>query len=317
MGCTRLIKMVPLTKYKWENFSPYLMLRLTSLDHEEIDYEVVYEEHKEIKIAGSFIEQQQNKDERIAIQDTLDEMVIESRIHDAFCDAISDFFIEELEEDYIKSIIKRDYGFVQPDQIEGIYHYCFDMLFLRENTPFRDEEKIKLRKKQVYAKVYEYLQEKKVFHLDGFIRFRLTEYRLGLEELIEFAIDEYIVDQEYQQFIQLLKLYVSQQMPKVAMIHALHVQERKFILFDAEGKQLTEQEIEQCLNTWAIDSVSHEDIIVSTLIAMAPKTILLHTHQPTSAVVRTLKAIFQGRLEICLTCDRCKKWQKQGMLLPN
>lgn len=307
--------MVPLKPYKWENFSPYLMLRLTDLDQEAISCQVRNDQEQAIQIEGCSLSLNSNVRQNF-VQPAATQSEIEARIKDAFCDAISDFFVEELEEEYIKSIISESYGFTHPDQIEGIYHYCFDHLFLLEDTPYRDEIKIKQRKNQVYAKVLECIEEEKLFHLDGFIRFRLTDYRLELEELIEYAIDEYIVEQEYQEFIQILRAYVSRQLPKTPVIHAYHVLERKFILFNEAGEQLTKQELEQYLNTWALDGASQEELIVSTLIAMAPKTIILHTFDVNLAVVKTLKTIFQDRLYVCLNCEKCRQWHRESFMLP-
>ncbi|GAA0374834.1 putative sporulation protein YtxC [Bacillus horti] len=300
-----MIKMVPLTTIKWEHFTPYLLLQLTGLEDRYIGFEVK-DNYKCIHIQGYSLDQK--------LDPPLSHTQVDEQIKNAFCQAISEFYVEELEEEYIKMMIKKVFGFVQPEQIERIYHFCFDMLFLHEDSVFRDEAKISERKRQIFDCAYDYIQEEKEFHLDGFIRFRLSEYRYELEELIEFAVDEYIVDQEYQRFIQLLQQYVAQQIPQIPILHVHHRQGRRFVLFNQDGEQLTEQQIEQYLNKFAIESVTHEDIIVSTLIAMAPKIIILHTTDPNVTIIRTLQTIFQTRLELCLNCQKCKQWQERKLV---
>jgi hypothetical protein len=47
--------------------------------------------------------------------------------------------------------------------------------------------------------------------LDGFLSFRLKEYRGRLAEVVDKAVDEYMMDMEYKEFIRVLRYFVDVQ----------------------------------------------------------------------------------------------------------
>lgn len=56
----------------------------------------------------------------------------------------------------------------------------------------------------------------------SFQTFRLGNYYEQLREYVEAAIDEYKMEQEYQNFIQTLRDYVTSNTPRMEKVHIVH-----------------------------------------------------------------------------------------------
>ena len=53
-----------------------------------------------------------------------------------------------------------------------------------------------------------------------------------------FAVDEYVMDQQYQEFISLLKYFVRMQEVKLPIVHVLHKGGSEFALYDEQFRVL-------------------------------------------------------------------------------
>ena len=52
--------------------------------------------------------------------------------------------------------------------------------------------------------------------------FRLQSYEQELREMAEYAVDEFMLDQQYEEFVSLLKYFVYFQEPKMPLVHVIH-----------------------------------------------------------------------------------------------
>jgi putative sporulation protein YtxC len=156
----------------------------------------------------------------------------------------------------------------------------------------------------LHKPIFHFLRESKLLAIDGYVRFRLGFYRKALTKCVHDAVDQFLLDQEYQDFISLLKYFVSVQDSKIDLVHIMHKGVKQFELLDADGDSLqlndggTLQEIVE-------HSFSHEDLIVSTLLTIAPEKIILHTKFPEENIIRTLTQIFEARMIKCSGCNTC------------
>ena len=71
------------------------------------------------------------------------------------------------------------------------------------------------RKSKILHKVLDYLSQNNCINIDGFINFRLQDYIEDLNKVIEQAVDELLLEKEYQEFIMLLKYFVDIQEPRL------------------------------------------------------------------------------------------------------
>lgn len=228
--------------------------------------------------------------------------------------AVSEFFIDEMEKHILSELLKHDYKYHQPEECEKILRFCHYVLTMDDDAysvPLvtKDELKIIERKCHVFKRVYHYLKSHRDIHLEGFWRFRLKDYRKQLTDAIEYAIEEYILDQEYQEFISLLRYFISMQDPKVSMVHVVQLDYQQFQLYSEAGELLSKEDITFYLKDWIGDVQQYDELIISTLISMAPQNIILHTSDTQTTVIQTLMNIFEERLVLCTHCQQCSMWK--------
>lgn len=226
----------------------------------------------------------------------------ETSIRRSLGNAVADYFMTIDEPALIRHIINKDFCYHHPDETRAIESYARHIL--EEDV---DEESGRYdRREKVSRHVSRYLQRHRTLAVDGFFHFRMKRYRHLLVKLVEHAIDEYLLDQEYQEFINLLRYFVSVQTPKVPLVHVIHRAKRRFHLLDGEGNLLSLKEMDSGVQELMDYSLSQEDMIVSSLLSVAPDRILLHTADAKETIIRTLIQIFEDRIQLCESCPICR-----------
>jgi putative sporulation protein YtxC len=220
--------------------------------------------------------------------------------------ALSDIIINFWEPRIIKKIIKDNYFYFDKAEQEAIYENTEDILNFNENHGKKDFCYQIKRKTFVLHKILEYISNNNTIILDGFIKFRLKDYIDQLEEAVDKAIDEYLMEKEYKEFIKLLKLFVDLQEPKRDLVNVV-IQNGEFRLLD-DRMNLIEKDKGMDLFAQENLDVNLDDILVSTLINMAPRKIVIHGFlgKEKSEVVNALYNIFESRLIFCNHCDICR-----------
>jgi len=244
-----------------------------------------------------------------------DEVILKENHYDKFrqifincvANALSDIIINYWEPILIKRIIVENYFFFNKVEQNRIYDFTRDILNYNELSGKHDISYRIKRKTLVLHKIQEYLGNSSTIILDGFINFRLKEYIKQLEESVDVAIDEYLMDKEYREFIKLLRHFVDLQEPKRDLVNVVF-HNTEIILMDENCKFI---EKDSSLDLIAKDNpeVNMDDIIVSTLINIAPRKITIHgfTGKEKREVVNALYNIFEGRISFCHHCEICLK----------
>lgn len=215
--------------------------------------------------------------------------------------AVADYYLAVNEPDLIHRIITQEFQYRNPGESREIERYAYHLLDDSE----AEEPSHRRRKYRIARQVARYFYNHRDLAVDGYFQFRMKRYRDILMKLVEHAIDEYLLDQEYREFIDLLRYFVSIQQPKVPLVHVIHTGIRRFRLLDGEGRPLQMKEVDHTVEELMDQVSSHEDLIVSTLLTVAPEQVVLHTRNPEENVVRTLMQVFEERMMICNGCSGC------------
>lgn len=147
-------------------------------------------------------------------------------------------------------------------------------------------------------KLGEYLWQNGSLHLDGFLRFRMRDYAEELREAGETAVEEMLMDRQYQEFMRLLQSMVKGQETGLPAIHVLHGGGQGPTLLDEKMRPLQDEPgTEPVLQ--AADQQDRESLLVTRLLAASPRRLYIHTDEPDAQVVRTLMGIFGERAAIC------------------
>jgi putative sporulation protein YtxC len=230
---------------------------------------------------------------------------IKSNFHHCIANALSDVILNQWEPKLIKKIIKNNYFYFDQKEHEKIFEFTQDILNFNEVQGRCDLTYQIKRKSYILHKIKEYIGLNSTIILDGFIKFRLREYMGQLEEAVDKAIDEYLMDKEYREFIKLLKYFVELQEPKKDLINVI-LKNNEIYLFDEMAKPIGK---DYYIDEFARENpeVNVDDVLVSTLINMAPQKIIIHgfTGKEKPEVINAIYNIFEGKVSFCSHCDIC------------
>ena len=219
-----------------------------------------------------------------------------------FLDKISSILsllvIDELEEDFLNSLLIQNYFYFDANERKDIINLSFDIMSYSQN--------FNAKFKTIYSSFYEYLLNHRSLYLKGFTNFRLKNYFAILDEVITEAVNSYIIEKEYLEFISLLRLYINSQNSNCELVHIVYSSSNTILL--DENKQIIDIS-EDCLNTKYLSDISFSsnDYTLNSLLTLLPKEIYVHLiDNYIDEFINTLQAIFENRVHICTDCNICK-----------
>lgn len=182
---------------------------------------------------------------------------------------LSYLVIDYFEPKIIKNILNTNYFYFENTEFNKILELC------EENLCEDDEFSFQNRQLALFDIFYEYISSNNTLILTGFINFRLADYRKILEELVDFSVNEFIIEREYLEFISLLRLYVNSQPSSNIEVHAISFND-EIILLDENMNQIPIDK--KALNAKYLSDVSfsNNDYILNTLLNLLPQKIHLH-----------------------------------------
>lgn len=218
--------------------------------------------------------------------------------------ALADVIINHWEEALVRELVREECRHFGSDERRAIAQIVLRRL---EETWSDSQGRPYHWRAQIAKKLLEYLETSDFLVLEGFIRFRLAEYREELREVINKAADDFIVEKEYHEFIRLLRYFVDLQGPQLPEVQVVLRKDDRFELFDAQNQVLRGQET-GAKNMAAQEEFNYGDLLISTLIALSPSHITLHlaSSEVTQELIDTIKDVFVGRVDICPGCLLCQ-----------
>lgn len=223
--------------------------------------------------------------------------------------AVAEYVVGHMEPGLLSSIIRKKYQGNPSTDALVIEKYCHDLLHGKEweglGHRFQEADRAR-RKGKIADEIEKFLEAETELNLSGLLTFRLRTYRKELTEIVEYALDEYVLDKQYQEFISLLKYFVQLQESKVPIVHLVHKGGHDFMLYNEsfqtlEPKPPSDRIVAEMLET----EMNIEDMVISSLISVSPKQIMIHTRHPDMQVIRTIETIFDSRVKVCVKCPSC------------
>ena len=213
--------------------------------------------------------------------------------------------IDELEETFINKIILEHYFYFDCNERKDILNLCFDIM----SNDFSDifDKKFKL----LYNVFYNFLLDNKSLYLQGFTNFRLKSYFKVLDDIVAEAVNCFVVEKEYLEFVSLLKLYINSQDSSCNLVHLIYTSnEEESILLD-ENKEIINISHHNLNAKYLSDiSFSSNDYTLNTLLTLLPKEIYIHLIDDyIDDFINTLITIFENRVHLCTDCNICNLYR--------
>lgn len=235
---------------------------------------------------------------------TEDENIVQ-KIHRYYlANALAETILLHWEKEYVRQIIKEKHLSME-DNWQMVINIALDYL----NKGLGQVRGYSVnRKTSLVIQILSCLDQSTTFDIEGFLRFRAQEYKGEVNKAVEYALEEYVIEKEYREFILLLKHFVDSQKPRLECLHVGMTPQGKFHLYNDEGAKVTHQFLED----YQLDNVhelGYEDLLVSALIAVAPRQITLHIrYEGYKDTLKTIRSVFGDRVRDCQGCPLCEKF---------
>lgn len=169
-----------------------------------------------------------------------------------------------------------------------------------------DLSEANIRKDSIKISCIEYFSNTKSAILDGFVNFRLTEYIKIIDYIVDLAVNKFIIDREYTEFIELLKCYINSRDCNSSLVHLIYKSQESILLDEFRNIINIDKNI---FNTKYLSDISFSsnDYTLNTLLTLLPKKIFIHLiDNIEDEFINTLRLIFGERICICNDCNICK-----------
>jgi len=217
---------------------------------------------------------------------------------------LAEIIVVHEEKKIVRRIIDHNYYYFNDDEREIIYSNALKML--SSNSIVEPNFNFVSRRNTVLTKIIDYLDTHHELVVEGFINFRLKDYREQLVDIVDRAVDDFMMELEYQEFISVLRYFVDVQEPRIDEVHVVIGSGGTYKVLDSFGKTINNQYLEN-FATQCGSEINYEDLLITALITLAPYTIMLHNanQDVTPSVLETIKSVFDGRVIMCGGCEMC------------
>lgn len=233
----------------------------------------------------------------------------EKFIHEISC-ILSCLVIDELEESFLKNLILKNYFYFNFNERKHILEMCYDIF--AEDFNFHFDKKYNC----LISNFENYISTNKSIVLSGFINFRIKNYLSILEDIVDQAVNAFVIEKEYLEFISLLKVYINSQKSNSNVIHLIYNSENSILL--DENKNVINISDDVFKAKYLSDiSFSSNDFALNGLLTLLPKKIYIHLiDNCVDEFIHTLGLIFENRVEICTDCNICKIYKNSKNYKP-
>ena len=217
---------------------------------------------------------------------------------------ITNCIIDKYEDSIIYKLLLLNYFYFDEIDMNIIKNNCKLLIENKHSDTVSVETNIANRTKYLWASVLRYISYNKSIFLDGFITFRTGEYINCLDEILDFAVSQFVVNREYAEFIEMLKIYISSRTPCTEIIHLIYLN-GEAILLDKQKNviSLAKNNLDKCYLSDI--SFSANDYALNSLLSLLPSKLIIHLISPADDFINTLQAIFGSSVSICTDCDIC------------
>ena len=215
---------------------------------------------------------------------------------------ITDTILKFYKEKMIKKIINFDYFYFEEYEKKIIIQNCCEII---ESSEY---EQISKEKEYIHEAVLQYVIEYKSMILEGFVNFRIKEYIKYLDSIVDIAVNKYIIEKEYNEFISLLRMYINSKKSNIKNLHLIYGKSELTIL--DENKNIVPL-CKEIYNAKFLSDIifSENDYALNTLLTLLPQRIEIHLLDSEDEFIKTVKLIFEDRVYICRECNICRTYK--------
>ena len=221
---------------------------------------------------------------------------------------ITNCILDKYEDSIIYKLLLLNYFYFDEIDMNIIKDNCKLLIEKKHSDAISIESNINDRKKYLWASVLRYISYSKAVFLDGFITFRTNKYITCLDEILDFAVSQFVVNREYSEFIDMLKVYIASRAPCTELIHLIYRNEESILL--DKNKNIISLSQSNLNSSYLSDiSFSANDCALNSLLTLLPNKLVIHLISPADDFINTLQAVFGNSVSICTDCKICETYK--------
>lgn len=215
------------------------------------------------------------------------------QFYNVLSNILSNYIINYYEKNFIKQQLSFDYFYFSLQEKKNIQESTIQTI---------NQEKNITKKLQILNDcITKYFDKNSSCNLDGFVNFRLYDYKNFINLILEKVINDYIIQKEYNEYVNLLYEYINMQTPQTDSVHLIYSNDEKILLDDS--KQIIANTSNPQIYLSDI-SFSSNDFILNSLLTLLPNKIYIHLKDlEEDNFIKFLKSIFKGKYIISSQYD--------------
>ena len=226
---------------------------------------------------------------------------LEPNREQAICLAVIEFLFSFFSsyhlEKRIREIIQNRYFYQDEDEVEHIAEMALLMwegevvYHGANNLP----EKLRERVSHLFREI---VSEQVPFSFQSLWNFRMRAIQDDFVSLVGIAIDEYKLEQDYQEFIFLLRGLLEVRRPLLEEVHLVYDDE--FFFYNQHLQLISKRNLANAIDRklMAENPMFIDSNTIAPLVSMAPRKIFIYAEDEEIRIIRTLKKIFEERIII-------------------
>lgn len=231
-----------------------------------------------------------------------DESTVKKIFQYYLANAVADTILNAWEKEYVRKLLGKKYK-LMAKECDSVLNKTVSRLNDKEGKAYKAS-----RKSILVQQILLCLENNLIFDIEGFLRFRGKDYKEEIDKAVAYTVDEFILEREYLEFIELLKSFVDTQNPCLDTLHVGISQQGRFHLYDDLGNSVTERFLTDYHPEEKIQDISYDDLLVSALIMVAPRHIVLHIRNDKSeSALQSIQEVFGDRVSFCTGCALCDR----------
>jgi len=228
-----------------------------------------------------------------------------TKFHNYISNSITKAIIKYCEEQIIYNNILLNYFYFNTCEKKKILENTLNLL--------EEEKNSEMRYDYINNEIYKFISASHSLYLQGFINFKLNNYINFLNNQIDIAVNKFLIDKEYLEFVNILKLYIKSEAENSKTEHVHLIYKDKISIITDDNQNIISYNDNLRKAKYISDiSFSSNDLALNTLLNLIPKSITIHLiDRYSDEFINTLKLIFGEKVNICEDCDICSIYKQK------
>jgi hypothetical protein len=154
------------------------------------------------------------------------------------------------------------------------------------------------------------IMESQPCNIDGLIQFRLQQYRLFIQSIVEGIVYSYMEEKRSSEIVRTIQYVISIMEIRNEYIH-ITLKESRISVYDNNMKRVHHEPFDPMISalvTQGVETITDVDIAINTILSASPKYIVLHSEHRNPEISRLIRDIYGDRVSTCTQyCKLCEE----------